>query len=140
MKKTYFYIAILSCYNFAFTAANNAYVTLSICLLLIASYVSAHAYKHFTGNALVLEAERLPILRFFSILIRDNKVQTQQNDKSLFYVMAINAMSLSSAICILFARPELSLWTISLACAAFSILFAIFMTRHFSVKIPQGQN
>jgi hypothetical protein len=140
MKKMYFYIAVFSCYNFAFMAANNAYLVLSLCLLLVPSYVSAHAYKHFTGNSVVQEAERLPILRFLSVLTRDSRVRTQQSDKSLFGVMAVNAMSLSSAVCILFTRTELSLWTIGLACAAFSVLFAMLMTRHFSVKISEEQS
>jgi cobalamin synthase len=137
MKKTYTYIALFSLYNFAFMAANHAYIALSLCLLIVASYVSAHAYKHFKGSPLVLEAERLPILRFLSFVIRDSKVKTEQSDKSLFVVMTTNAMSLSCAVCILFARTELSLWTIGLACAAFSVLFAALMTRHFTFKVSQ---
>ena len=140
MKKTYTYIALLSLYNFAFMAANNNYIAISLCLLIVASFVSAYAYKHFKGSPLVLEAERLPILRFLSFVIRDSKVKTNQSDKSLFIVMTTNAMSLSSAIGILFARSELSLWTIGIACAAFSVLLAVLMTRHFTLKTSQEYN
>lgn len=140
MKKTYIYIAVFSFYNFAFVAANNAYIVLSLCLLLVPSYVSAHAYKYFKGANIVLEAERLPILNVLSRLINDRKVKTQQSDSSLFVVMTINAMSLSCAVCILFARDNLSLWMIGLACSAFSVLFALLMRRHFSLKLTHQRN
>ncbi|MCH2055725.1 MAG: hypothetical protein MK214_03735 [Thalassotalea sp.] len=107
-------------------------MTVSVFFALLAILVSARLYQFEGGTKLEKDFSKLPFLKLLAFLFRDQKIVTEQTDKSLLSMFIVSTFSLATIAVFTLYLGQINLWLLFFGCFCFSLAFSFIMIRRYT--------
>ncbi len=132
MTKLNLYLCIAAAINFSYMAATKNSMIISVLFALLAILVSARLYKFEGGTKLNKDCSKLPFLRVLAFLFRDQKIITEQTDRSLLTMFIVSTFSLATIASLNLYLSNINIWLLFFGCLTFSLAFSFIMIKKYT--------